>query len=130
MRSESWSSPNYGDGAWHATPGCEAIDVERIEPLKDRILVEFLPEKIPYEKIVTPEIAVNRFGEPSVHAVILRTGKGVRVLATGEERSCCCVRAGDTVVLGTHFDWVSQDGRYAICQEMDVRAILSRKKVN
>jgi len=120
QQTEGWVSPGYGDGGWHNNVN-EDYDVGLIVPLKDRILVKFLPVKM--SSLVIPE---NARTDDSIRAVILRTGTGRRYLANGEERECYDTRAGDEVVLGPHSDWISQDGRYGIYQEADVRCIVRR----
>lgn len=122
--SDSYVSPHFADGGWHATPGvAESFDPRELIPMHDRLVVEILPAKIKYENIVLPENM--QVDEPSFYARVLRTGQGVRVLPSGERRSCCCVKAGDVVVIGPHNDWASQDGRFQIIQEEDVRVIIS-----
>jgi co-chaperonin GroES (HSP10) len=122
MASESWLSPHYNDGGWHATPGVpESFDPRELIPMHDRMLVEVLPEKNKYENIVLPDNV--ELPVPSRYAIVLRTGTGMRTLPSGERRRCCCVKAGDVVIIGLHNDWQSQRGPFEIVQEEDVRVI-------
>jgi co-chaperonin GroES (HSP10) len=120
---DSYVSPHFQDGGWHATPGVEEwFDPRELRPMHDRILVEILPQKTKYENVILPENV--QLNEPSRYARVIRIGKGERVLPNEEHRSCCCVRPDDVVIIGLHHDWQSQDGRYVIAQEEDVRVIL------
>lgn len=120
---DSFVSPNHGDGGWHSTPGCERYTNEW-EPLKDRVLLQIIPEKIPYSHVIRPESAPPL--EPQRRGIVVKIGKGKRVLASGEEREISELKIGDEVIIGAHDDWASQDGRYVICQEMDVRVRIRR----
>lgn len=120
---DTYVSPHHADGGWHATPGTEERTVEW-QPLHDRILVEILPEKLPYELIILPENA----SRPATwrRGIVLKIGFGKRTLPTGEERMIRSTKPGDEVVIGPHDDWSSQDGRYVICQEEDICVYLTR----
>lgn len=122
-RPDSYLSPHHADGGWHTTPGCDNYTTEW-EPLKDRVLLEVLPEKLPYEFIIRPENAAVE--ESWRRCIVLKVGKGKRVLPNEEVRQCCCAKVGDEVIIGQHDDWRSQDGRYVICQEEDIRVFLKR----
>lgn len=117
---DTWVSPHHNDGGWHNTPGCERFTHEW-NPLKDHILVEFMPEQRD-GLIIAPEIAI--VDNHSRFAKVLKVGAGEREMVTGEMRGVNFVKPGDVVILGQYSDWESQDGKYGIFQEEDVRCIV------
>ena len=124
---DSYVSPHFNDGGWHATPGVpEWFDPRELQPMHDRVLVELLPQKIKYENVIVPEgVELN---EPSLYARVIRVGKGTRTLPSGEKRRCCCVKPGDVVIIGLHNDWQSSAGDVWIVQEQDIRVFVGQKE--
>lgn len=126
--SGAWVSPHFGDGGWHNTPGTEADGYGlTLDPLFDHILVEFIPPE--QGIIIHPDIAI--IDNHSREARVLKVGSGERkieIKATGEVRikAVRFVKPGDLVIVGPHSDWESQDGKYGIFEEDDVRGILTQ----
>lgn len=109
----------YGD-KWQASIAQHEVDPYALTPLKDRIVVKLTAETLKTAIHLPEGIA---FAAPTRKGTVIAIGKGKRYLPNGEERECMYVSPGDEVEIGHHHDWMSQDGQYVICQEMDVRGI-------
>lgn len=121
-------SPHHADGGWHTTPGCEVYrdesELQDWQLLNDHILVEFIPPA--QGLIIHPDIAI--VDSHSREARVLKVGTGEReVVNFGliTVKKVRYVKPGDLVIVGPYSDWESQDGKFGIFQEDDVRGILS-----
>lgn len=152
---ETYISPNYGDGAWHTTPGCQLYTTEW-EPLNDRIMIQLFPEVKTDSAIALPQTAVR--ASTTREGIVLKTGPGKLILGTWWKvrnpvaeksdsylvndfgtwewtpgrRQKMQVHPGMRVIIGKWTDWESWDAGWeseganiVICQEADVRAIVS-----
>ena len=130
-RGEQYVSPHFGDGGWHATPGCETFTTEWL-PLGDRILVQLDPDAAPVittgflmVKSKTGEIVKLQQGyTESRIGTVLKCGPGRRIEGYGNKRKEMQVKPGDRVVIGKYTDWESQYAGIVVCMEGDVRVIL------
>lgn len=150
---DPWVSPNFKDGGWHTTPGCQEF-VTEWEPRNDRMLVRLLPEV--YRGLIhLPD--KRSLLSPTRVGIVLKTGPGKWIPGewwsvpkrseeriTGniwrvanwrewewfpghrEEMTC---KPGMRVAIGKFTDWESNDAGWGdnvvICQQADVRVILS-----
>lgn len=128
-------SPNYKDGAWHTTPGCQEF-VTEWEPRNDRMLVRLLPEV--YKGVLhLPEnrsaLTLTRLG------MVLKTGPGKWVEGTWwhfekpqshwewipGHREEMVIKPGMRVAIGQFTDWESNAAGWGenivLCQQADVR---------
>lgn len=120
---DSWVSPNFGDGGWHNTPGCEAFDPETCVLLADRVLVEYLP--MMYNGVI---YLCDDYNKSTRLVKVLKIGPGKRDPEDLRLRLPMFVRPGDIGFMGPYFDWQSQDEQYAIIQEADIRALKDMKE--
>lgn len=138
---DSWVSPHFGDGGWHGSSfGSEKFDADW-QPRHDRILVRRIPDVQSSVIILKPSYHEGR-------ARIVKVGPGKWV--SGEwwyhdgqtynrfydfrdegyywipgYRKPLDVHPGMQVIIGPHSDWDSYAGEYLLCQEADVRVVLS-----
>lgn len=143
---DSWVSPHFGDGGWHGSSfGSEKFDADW-QPRHDRILVRRIPDVQSSVIILKPSYHEGR-------AQIVKVGPGkwipgewwrFRSLAGFPApddvdmdiqgyywdwipgyRKSLDVHPGMQVIIGPHSDWDSYAGEYLLCQEADVRVVLS-----
>lgn len=138
---DSWVSPHFGDGGWHGSSfGSEKFDADW-QPRHDRILVRRIPDVQSSVIILKPSYHEGR-------AVIERVGPGKWVAGEwwyhdGQTynrfydfrdegyywisgyRKPLDVHPGMQVIIGPHSDWDSYAGEYLLCQEADIRVVLS-----
>lgn len=139
--SDSWVSPNFGDGGSHNSPGTNRYTTEW-EPLHDRILVELFEEPKEASVIARPEVA-GLLEPASRRGIVLKVGPGKwiageRHLVDGEwkyfagHRQEITLKPGDEVVIGRWSDWESNESGWGqnvvIAMEADVRVIIRRQR--
>ena len=142
-------SPNFKDGGWHTTPGCQEF-VTEWEPRNDRMLVRLLPEV--YKGVI--HLPDNRaLLSPTRLGIVLKTGPGKWIPGEwwyvkrrgnfifdltrpeseqthqwewfpGHRQEMTC-KPGMRVAIGRFTDWESNEAGWGdnvvICQEADVR---------
>jgi hypothetical protein len=147
---DTYVSPNFGDGGWHTTPGCQLF-VTEWEPRNDHIMVRITDTQEIKTSLVIPESA-RTVKALTRKGIVLKCGPGkwvpgewwychVDVEDTAHfdddvyewrwipgHRQEMLVQPGAQVVIGQWTDWESADAGWGenvvICQQADVRVIL------